>query len=1025
MSQSDGTGAYSMVDLSRKLKEAQSPGPSGATPGGHAPSGGGGIAEFYLGRLASLGLGDQLVVHDILHGGARTSLEEAFGAVCEALHERPGATHWIVCDDSWAADLAKSHFHNLLQEATEPDAAISVNVLVLATGGSGGGGTPKKDIGLYAMTYGQTYVASVSQQLNNTALVRALREAGEWRGPSIVLAPQPRDKVAAIAGPDAAVHFVWHPDRAPGRRLEVDEANVAAVVDPEFLKGEHNLSMILAQHTEEHSSLEAKLGSSMQKELTELHRVDEAKVVTVLFGSEAPTKNGAAVAGDIAAMLKQKGLHVDGGSPQPLDRLPQLERLKLSDGIPKKIIVVISTAGVGDFPQGSSGFGKEFLGDRVTPEYEDQGVAVARVELDLSNVEFAVFGLGDTDYHPAEKHKLDSHGTPWTFCTPAKVAATAFAHLGAKELMPGALGFGDDSAKGGWNSGYDEWSEKLWPALAKSGGGGGGGGVGGAKKAGAPKLDPGELVKLSSGALKQPLLSDLLDPARPYSVQPASTGVSKHHGIYQQKLRDWQQITEAEQENPFSFMVRARLPGGRLTCTQLTAVLKIANELCNGTIKITTRQTYQFHGIIKTNLMEAINRINKACMDTIAACGDVNRNVMCGVVKYPTLDPNDSGLKRYERTHEACFKAANDISIQLLPEGLCNTYHEIWVRRGRPNMLDHEYVKQNKVYVKGNALRNRHEAEPMFDKEPVAGRMYLPRKFKIAVVIPPYNDADCFAHDVGFIAVSDRDGQLLGFNISVGGGLGATRHGLTKAFPRLGDVIGFCELADVSMVSQKIMEIQRDFGCRTDRTHARFKYTVEDRGTEFIIAEIDRRMSEDADAQADREGSFKLGTVRPWTLTDNRDTFGESRNSDGTHNFSLYLQNGRIKDYDEHSNYGGHKLDGVKLKQCFAELAAFGERCSEEAPFHFTMSNNQNMSVDRILPRHRDAVHEILTRHNVPVEDSTDTTSYSLMSKHQMACVALPTCGLAMAPSETYLPQLVLKMEAVMGELGFRYALLM
>jgi sulfite reductase (NADPH) hemoprotein beta-component len=375
--------------------------------------------------------------------------------------------------------------------------------------------------------------------------------------------------------------------------------------------------------------------------------------------------------------------------------------------------------------------------------------------------------VGDTNYHPAEKHLVDSYGSPWTFCTPAKILKKVLDNCGAKEICD--IGFGDDSEMGGFNAGYERWSDELWSVLATAGGDGGAAKKGAEEPAG-PKNDPNEYIKLGSAALKQPLLNDLMDPTNDINVQGASAQISKHHGIYQQKLRDHDIITEEQKRNPFSFMVRVRLPGGDCTPAQMKGMLDICDELGNGTVKITTRQTFQLHGIQKRGLIESINQINKYAMDTIAACGDVNRNVMSTCVKYPTMDARDPNLARYERTVFQCNEVAKEVSIHLLPDGLCNSYHEIWVNRGRPNHADEQYKAKGKVYVKGNALKYRQDGTVDFEHEPVLKQRYLPRKFKMAISIPPFNDTDCFAHCIGLIAISDANGDVLGFNLSIGGG---------------------------------------------------------------------------------------------------------------------------------------------------------------------------------------------------------------------------------------------------------------
>ena len=979
-----------------------------------------GVESYYIARLRKL-LGPKADIHNLLdHPGV--TIEEAFGAVLAASAE-DGAVPWIVTDDSWSHDLHKSHYHNILETAGQSGKEINVNLLVLTSPGAGPGAQDgKKDAALYAMQYGCAYVAAVSHRLDNTRLVASLRAASEFAGPSVITAPATADKLAAMTNSDddAPVHYTWDPTQPAGSRLHVADECRAGILDPKFVEGEENLSLLLKQlGRPAEPSEERTLEHAMAERVADVNRVDENKVITVFFGSESPGKNGKFVAEDLCQKIRTKGFFVDGGGPISLDTVLGHDRLTaaVEEGGPrKKAIVVISTAGVGEFPDGGKGFVKEAFGPKIEHDYEDQALLIGQSELDLSNVDFAVFGLGDTNYHPAEKHLVDSYGSPWTYCTPAKIAQRLFDSCGAKPLCD--IGFGDDSEMGGFNAGYERWSDALWAALAD-----GATDVAPAAKTGdaGPKVDPNEYIKLGSDALKQPMLNDLMDPTNDINIQGDSAQISKHHGIYQQKLRDYDIITDEEKANPFSFMVRVRLPGGDCTPAQMKGMLDICDSLGNSTVKITTRQTFQLHGIQKKGLIESINQINKYAMDTIAACGDVNRNVMSTVVRYPTTDARDPNLARYERTMMQCNEVAKEVSIHLLPEGLCNTYHEIWVNRGRPNHADEQYKKKNQVYVKGNALKYRPDGTIDFAHEPVLKERYLPRKFKIAISIPPFNDTDVFAHDIGFIAISDASGDLLGFNVSIGGGLGATRHGLTKAYPRLGDIIGFCSRADTSWVAQKIMEVQRDHGYRSDRTHARLKYTVEDHGVEFFVSEINRRMSQDEDCRHLYPRGFSLQAALPFEFKDNKDTFGETVNSDGTHNFSIYMQNGRIKNFDE-GFYTVSDGDGpLALKDMVYEVCELGTRHTAHArpPFHFVLTNNQNLIISHIQPAMRREVLAILDKHNVPLQHTDDTSTYSPLLKNAMACVALPTCGLAMAPAETYLPELLYKLGQVMDELDF------
>ena len=913
------------------------------------------------------------------------------------------------------------------------------------------------------MTYGNTYVAAVSNKLDNTQLLHTLSAASHFPGPSVVTAPQVTDMLASmvkVEGAEPPVHYKWDPTCPHGQRLDVAPECKNVVIDPEFLKGEENLSMLLAQLDDEfETSVESKLQKALSERVAEVNRVDENKVVTVLFGSESPSKAAKYIADTFCAKLKGSGYYIETGGPLPLDVLTSHDRITEGLGDPeavrKKVVLLISTAGVGEFPDGSKGFAKEVFPAKIEKQYEGESLSIHKDALDLSLVDYAVFGLGDTNYHPAEKHHEDKFGQPWTFCTPAKIAKRVFDDCGASQICD--IGFGDDSEMGGFNAGFERWLPGLFenmggsdvPEVAPS--------SSSVKKVEdkVPKYDGGEYIKLGSHALKQPLLNDLMDPTNDRNVQAASALLIKHHGVYQQCLRDHDIITDEQKRNPFSFMVRVRLPGGDCTPAQMKGMLDICNELGNGTVKITTRQTFQLHGIQKRGLIESINQMNKHAMDTIAACGDVNRNVMSTAVRYPTMDQRDPNLVRFERTVAQCNEIAKGISTQLLPEGLCNTYHEIWVNRGRPNNTDEEFKKASKVYVKGNALKYRADGTVDFAHEPVLKQRYLPRKFKIAISVPPFNDTDCFAHDIGLIAISDSSGDVIGFNLCIGGGLGATRHGLTKAYPRLGDIVGFMSRGDEGNVCQKILEIQRDYGYRTDRTHSRLKYTVEDKGADFFVSEINRRMSEDEDMRMHYPRGFRLAAAVPFEFKDNKDRFGESITSDGRHNFTLYMQNGRIKNYEAGAELNGtgaywanKQSHAMQLKEMVYQLCELGIRHThagggddgshlnqsfppggwqhgshpyhhQQVPFTFVLTNNQNLVVANVVPSLRREVVAILKDHHMPIELSDDTTTHSLLLKNAMACVALPTCGLAMAPSETYLPELLIKIEAVMDELDF------
>ena len=303
---------------------------------------------------------------------------------------------------------------------------------------------------------------------------------------------------------------------------------------------------------------------------------------------------------------------------------------------------------------------------------------------------------------------------------------------------------------------------------------------------GEPKLAKNETIKEASNLLRGTIAEGLLDQSTG-ALAADDTQLTKFHGIYQQDDRDIRrERRKAKLEPAYSFMTRVRLPGGVCTPQQWLDMDAFCTDYANGTLKLTTRQAFQLHGIIKKDLKLTIRKINDSLMDTIAACGDVNRNVMCNP------NPNQS------RLHAEALEIAKAISVHLTPA--TGAYHEIW--------LDDENGEKQKITL---------DTDP--EEEPIYGKTYLPRKFKIAVAIPPSNDVDLYANDLGFVAVIEDD-KIVGYTVTVGGGMGMN-HGQAKTFPRLADVFGFCTPEQVTDVAEKIVTTQRDYGDRTDRKHAR------------------------------------------------------------------------------------------------------------------------------------------------------------------------------------------------------------
>jgi sulfite reductase (NADPH) hemoprotein beta-component len=392
-------------------------------------------------------------------------------------------------------------------------------------------------------------------------------------------------------------------------------------------------------------------------------------------------------------------------------------------------------------------------------------------------------------------------------------------------------------------------------------------------------------------------------------------------------------------------MIRIRVPGGVATPRQWIETDRMADQFANGTIKLTTRQAFQLHGIIKSNLKRTVKEINDAAMDSIAACGDVNRNVMC--------NPNP----HLSEVHAAVLKLSEDISRHLTPS--TRAYHEIW--------LDGEKIESSEEEV-----------------EPIYGKTYLPRKFKIAVAVPPSNDVDIHANDLSFVAIVE-DGKLVGYNVAVGGGMGTT-HGDEKTFPRVADIIGFCTPEQAVDVSEKVLLVQRDYGDRTNRKHARLKYTIEDRGADWFLAELNKYLG------------YDLGPVREYEFEDNGDRFGWVTDHRGNHHYTLFVEGGRVVD-----------TPGYPMREGLREIAKVhgGD---------FRLTANQNLIIASITDEERPAIEALLENYGM-----SKSHERSAMRLSSIACVALPTCALALAEAERYLPKVISDLEQKLEEIGLRH----
>jgi len=446
-----------------------------------------------------------------------------------------------------------------------------------------------------------------------------------------------------------------------------------------------------------------------------------------------------------------------------------------------------------------------------------------------------------------------------------------------------------------------------------------------------------ERIKAGSRHLRGTLEQSLQDRLTG-AIADDDTQLSKFHGIYQQDDRDVRSERRRQRLEPaYSFMIRARVPGGVCTPAQWLAMDELARTHANGTLRLTTRQAFQFHGVIKTRLRATIRGINECLLDTLAACGDVNRNVMAGVNPWRSV------------LHARVARLADEVSAHLTPA--TRAYHEIW--------LDGEKLESE-------AGRD--------EQEPIYGATYLPRKFKMGFVVPPENDIDVYSQDLGFIAI-EQEGELAGFNVVVGGGMGTT-HGEPDTWPRLGDVIGYCTPEQVTAVSEAVVTTQRDFGDRTNRKHARLKYTIEDRGVDWFRGEVERR------------AGLELAPPRPFRFTTTGDRYGWIEGDDGLWHRTLFIENGRVAD-----------RESVTLMTALREVADPGRG-------RFILTPNQNVTLSGLDDGGRERVSEILRRHGVDGAGAP-----SALRSHSLACVGLPTCALAMAESERYLPDLVGRLE--------------
>ncbi|KAI5303058.1 hypothetical protein KEM56_000073, partial [Ascosphaera pollenicola] len=842
------------------------------------------------------------------------------------------ASTWLIGSDAWSYDLGNSGVHHVLASN------LNVNMLVIdstpySERAASDAHRRKKDIGLYAMNFGNAYVASVAVYSSYTQVLHALAEAEQFNGPSVVVAYLPWVKeddsaLEILKETKKAVDVGYWPlyrwDPAPILAQNAGDAPPTFTLDSErirrdletFLKRENQLTQLAKRKPLLASSLSGSYGTDVRKVQKRVAKDAYAKLLEGLYGAPL-TILFASDNGNAENLAKRLG---NRGKARGLKTLVMsMDDYPLEDlATEENVVFITSTAGQGEFPQN----GRTFW-DAIK----------ASGDIDLSSVKYSVFGLGDSEYWPRKEDKI-------FYNKPGKDLDARLEFIGGKRLAP--LGLGDDQDPDGFQTGYSEWEPLLWKELGVD------------KVEGLPIEPPpktNEDIKAESNYLRGTIAEGLEDTST-LAISASDQQLTKFHGTYMQDDRDLREARKAEGLEPaYAFMIRCRLPGGVATPKQWVQMDEISSAHGNETMKLTTRQTFQFHGVVKGKLRSAMRAINKALMTTLAACGDVNRNVMC------------STLPELSSFHREVYSISQKISDHLLPS--TTAYHEIWLKDTETN---------KKVQIGGDAV---------VDHEPLYGPTYLPRKFKVTIAVPPHNDTDVYAHDIGLIAIKGEDDKLAGFNLLAGGGMGVT-HNNKKTYPRTGSMFGFVQKEHVHTVCEKIMLVQRDHGDRKNRKHARLKYTIDDMGVETFKSKVEELLPE----------GVNFEEPRPFKFTSNVDSFGWIKDEVGKNHFTFFIENGRIEDTAD-----------FKMRTGLRELAQMNKG-------EFRLTGNQHLILSNISDEDLPAIKEHLAKYKL---DNTDLSGLRLSSS---ACVGFPTCGLAMAESERYLPVLIDKLEGFLEENG-------
>lgn len=857
--------------------------------------------------------------------------------------------NWLVGSDAWSYDLGSSGVHNLITSGK------NINMLIIDSepyqdkaAGRSSNGYRKKDVGLYAINYGNVYVASVAIYSSYTQVLQAFIEAEKFNGPSIVLAYLPYNKetdntLSILQETKKAVDsgywplYRYNPSiESEADSFKLDSSNLRKQLK-EFLDRENKLTLLAAKNPVLSRNLTATATSEVKKQQKKVAADSYAKLLQGLSGPPL-TVAFASDGGNAEAVAKKVNRQALGRGLKSV--VLAMDDLSIED-LPTEtnIVFITSTSGQGEFPTN----GKQFWDGLKNT-----------TDLELSTVKYSVFGLGDSQYWP---RKEDKH----YYNKPAKDLESKLKLYGGIELAE--IGLGDDQDADGFNTGFNEWIPKIWKAL----------GVDNVEGVEEPKPITNEDMKINSDFLRGTIVEGLNDQSTG-SISAVDQQLTKFHGIYMQDDRDIRDERKSQGLEPaYAFMVRVRLPGGQASPAQYLKMNELSDFRGNGTLKITTRATFQLHGVVKHNLKPAIRGMNASLMDTLAACGDVNRNVMV------------SALPHNAKVHAQISSIGAKISEHLLPN--TTAYHEIWLQgedeSDKPGDRDNWETRKNgptktKTLVAGNALA---------DLEPLYGSTYLPRKFKIVITVPPFNDVDVYAHDIGLIAIVINN-EVIGFNMLVGGGMGST-HNNKKTYPRTGSMFGFVPVDKIHLACEKVMLVQRDFGDRTNRKHARLKYTIDDMGVDIFKGKVEDLLG------------FKFEEPKEFKIESNIDYFGWCKDELGYNHFTCFIENGRIEDTAELPQKTGLKNIAEYLN---------GGRSGE-----FRLTGNQHLVISNIEDADLTHVKSLLAEYKL------DNTDFSALRLSSSSCVAFPTCGLAMAESERYLPELITKLETSLEEFGLRH----